>query len=58
MQFWQLKNWLKNICNTSVYYIERNSKYGCSVTSFTVMFVGAIFIHRSDLNGKMNCNFR
>ena len=47
MQFWQLKNWLENICNTSVYYIERNSKYGCSVKSVSKRF-------RLDLNGKMN----
>ena len=35
MQFWQLKNWLENICDTSVYYIERNSKYGCPVKSLS-----------------------
>ena len=53
MQFWQHKNWIRNICNTSVYYIESNSKYSCPVKSLSKRF-----IDRSDLNGKMNKKFR
>ena len=47
MQFWQLRNWLKNICDTSVYYIERYSKYSCSVKTLSECL-------SKDLNDKMD----
>ena len=55
MQFRQLRKWLKNICNTSVYYIERNSKYGFPVENLSKRL--SKFIYRPDFYDNMNENF-